>query len=639
MRRIFSLLSTLALLATAVFTATTLASAPAGAQDGTVITVNTTLDTADTFNWSKHTCGFETGAFFFPSNDDLCTFREAIMEAGARPNADRPITIKFDIPKSDPNYDAALDIWEVQINPASNITEQGQIVLGRRFITDDGGQVTIDGKTQTGGRSDGPKIMINTNSTNSPLGGAGLLVETSNNTIKNVGFHGGGQIILHEAGNTVENVWMGLNNAGTEVKPTFLDDFGQSDHHMARGGIIMPKSASDNNTIKNNIVVGAFERAIRVTSGGSGNVITGNWIGTNKNGVVPINGTIDCTRFFGYDKSVWYGGRGVQVTGSNNKITNNVMAGLHAAITANETPPIAMEIFGFLNEVRGNKVGVDVKGNKVGSCGQGLLFGGDQSMATKNTFYFTRNGFDPNDIGNDLDSAIITQDISGGGWVKVWDNVIDGGNFDEANYHANRFADPGVKEELRKFPPAKVTKVKGKVVSGTNGDPVMNGPSGECPGCTIYLYGDDLDDRVESFVLLGQGKANNKGEWTITMKRGLKKGEALRTQSMANSSGIFPYAANTTTKLSDDLYAAPTCFGEQATVVIGAKAPYKTKITKGDDVIVGTNKGEKINGKAGNDLICGKGGKDTLIGGSGKDKCDGGGGKDKASKCETKKKI
>ncbi len=530
----------------------------------TIITVDTTLDFAevddDVGRVDNYTCSFSAGlngALFSPAPNNKCTLRRAVLEAGVRPDSDRPIRIEFNIPENDPNFDAALNIWEVQID-SSFIWE-----IDRRFISDDGGQVTIDGKTRPDG---GPAIMINTNSENSPIFGSSLEVRTANNTFRNLGFHGGGQIILYEDHNLVENIWMGLSNDGLQMKLASTAS-SQAMRSMARGGIIMPNSASDNNTIRNNRIIGANERAIRVTSTGSDNLIENNFIGMNANGDVPVASTINCSRSSDYNPALWYGGRGIQVTGSHNTIQNNRLAGLHVTQSTNETPPITMEIFGIDNLVTGNVVGIDANGKKVGTCGQGLLLGGSESIATGNHFYFTRNGFDPSDIGDEPDSVIITQSFleQGSRWIKVWNNIIEGGNNDEANFHAYRFAE-GVNEDLRKFIPAKITSISGTTVSGTNGDrllPITVDPF--CPNCTVYLYLDDTDDRIESFELLGTALADSNGDWETTISRPLTPGEGIRTQSMTNDNQtiladpVAPfkfYAALTTTRLSDVLYTS-----------------------------------------------------------------------------------
>src|SRR5690606_29908297 len=79
---------------------------------GTVIIVNSTEDLANSTNYDNHTCGYTSGAIYFPAGDGKCTLRRAILEAGVRPDGDRPISIQFNIPTSDPNYNASLQVWE-----------------------------------------------------------------------------------------------------------------------------------------------------------------------------------------------------------------------------------------------------------------------------------------------------------------------------------------------------------------------------------------------------------------------------------------------------------------------------------------------------------------------------------------------
>ena len=523
---------------------------------GTVIIVNSTEDLANSTNYDNHTCGYTSGAIFFPAGDGKCTLRRAILEAGVRPDGDRPISVQFNIPTSDPNYNASLQVWEVQID------ESYEWELDRRFITDDGGQVTVDGSTQPGGRSDGPKIMINTNRDNLATFGRSLEVRTSDNIIRNLGFIGGGQIILYEGGNRVENVWMGLTADGSGLSLA-SDATTQAMRSMARGGIILPNEVSDNNEIVNNVIIGAFERAIRITSGGDNNLIDGNTIVLDADGLVPAphSSGVNCTRELDYNGSFWYGGQGIQVTGSNNTITNNRLAGLHSPQSTNDTPPIALELSGSGHTVTGNVIGRDVANHNVGVCGQGMLLQGSGHLVELNTIVHSRNGFEPTDDGTDFDTAILTQsfETGSGKWITVRKNtVIDAGQATHPD-HVYRFVSPGVPIELRQFNPAKVTSINGTAVSGTQGDDavVAGGTiiAADCPNCTIYLYADDLDGRIEAKEFLGQATANASGNWTATLSRPLTSSEGLRTQSMTNgSSVIFNFGAGTTSKLSDALY-------------------------------------------------------------------------------------
>jgi len=525
----------------------------------TTITIDSSEDLSNSSNFDNHTCTYTSGAIFFPAPDGKCTLRRAIVEAGARPDGDRPITIQFNIPLSDSNYDASLQIWEVQIDE-SHVWE-----LDRRFITDDGGHVSIDGDTQPGGRTDGPKIIVNTNRDNLEIFGTSLEVRTSNNIIRNLGFIGGGQIILYEGGNLIENNWMGLLADGSGL--SFASNAStQAMRSMARGGIIMPNEDSDNNIIRNNHIIGASERAIRITSSGDNNEITNNFIGMNADGLVPAphNTGVNCTRELDYNVNFWYGGRGIQVTGSNNSITGNRFAGLHTPQATNDTPPITMEISGDGHTITDNTIGRDVAGNDIGVCGQGILLQGTGHLVELNRIVHSRNGFDPGDDGTDFDSAILTQSFATGSgrWITVRKNmVIDA---DEATHpdHVYRFASPGVPVELRKFNPAKVTTISGTAVSGTQGDDaILPGPvtiSAACPNCQIYLYADDLDGRIEAIDFLGEATADGNGNWSATLSRPLTADEGLRTQSMANGNSIIHnFGTGTTSKLSDDLYTVP----------------------------------------------------------------------------------
>ncbi|WP_419630064.1 hypothetical protein, partial [Thiolapillus sp.] len=463
---------------------------------------------------------------------------------------------EFNLPLNDPNYDAALQYWKVQID------ESYEWELKRRYITDVSGQVTIDGNTQPGGRANAPKIMVNTNRDNLPTFGVSLEVRTSNNVIRNLGFIGGGQIILYEGNNLVENNWMGLkaNGSGLSLASTASTQAARS---LARGGIILPNEDSDNNIIRGNRIIGAFERAIRITSGGDNNLIEANYIGMDSQGHVPAphDTGVNCARELDYNASLWYGGRGIQVTGDNNTVTNNRLVGLHVPQSTNDTPPITMEIAGVGNTVTLNVIGRDLAGKDAGVCGQGMLLQGTELLVENNLIVHTRNGFDPGDDGTDFDSAILTQSFAAGSgrWITVRKNmVIDAGAATHPD-HVYRFASPGVPVELRKFNPAKVSGINGTSVTGTQGDDaVLPGPttiSAACPNCRIYLYADDLDGRIEAKEFLSEATADASGNWTATLSRSLTADEGLRTQSMAMANGVIHfYGAGTTSKLSDYLY-------------------------------------------------------------------------------------
>ena len=77
-------------------------------------------------------------------------------------------------------------------------------------------------------------------------------------------------------------------------------------------------------------------------------------------------------------------------------------------------------------------------------------------------------------------------------------------------------------------------------------------------------------------------------------------------------------------ELAPEEVTAVLCNGEEVTVNLAlGETP-----TNGDDVILGTDDADVINGGAGNDIICGGDGADTINGGAGNDTIDGGQGRD-----------
>lgn len=81
-----------------------------------------------------------------------CTLRRAIVEARLLPAANRPILISFNIPRVQAQgYDSSLDAWKIHPRSTSDPS------VFRRL---EGSQITVDGTTQPGGRTDGPKIII-----------------------------------------------------------------------------------------------------------------------------------------------------------------------------------------------------------------------------------------------------------------------------------------------------------------------------------------------------------------------------------------------------------------------------------------------------------------------------------------------
>lgn len=477
----------------------------------TTITVDTSSD-LDSGSLTK-TCTYTAGIYV--AAPDGCTLRRAILEAAARPQADRPIAIQFNLAANDPNKDKEVaGTWTLPI--AATLPP-----LKTDTILNKNGQVTIDGDTQPGGRTTGPKIIIATNDNS-------LQVESTNNVIRHLAFKGGGVIFLKEASNTVERIWMGLSDDGQSI--VFRTP--ANPLRMAGGGIHL---SSNNNTVQNNVIAGAFARAIDI-DGGDNNLITRNLIGTRADGTVPtVASSAQCLRSLNLDPQNWYGGWGIALSGSNNRIVQNRLAGLHIIQSQNDTPPMALEIFGANHEIRGNIIGVDSANKRVGVCGQGIKVSGSGTQILNNVIVGSRTGFEDGEP-----TAILASDTSPlFGQITVRGNLVESGPGKIYEFG------PGIPAVLRTFNPAKFTGINGTTITGGSGD------SSPCPGCLIDFYRDDNDEIAEALDHLGSITADSNGNFSITLTQTLPSGVGVRTSSTTQAAGIIGnYGAGTTTKLS-----------------------------------------------------------------------------------------
>jgi len=481
----------------------------------TTIMVDTSAD-LDSDSITK-TCTFTSGVYV--AAVDGCTLRRALLEASARPQADRPIDIQFNLPADDPNRDLEVaGTWTLPIaDPLPPLSTD--------TILDINGQVRLDGASQPGGRSDGPPIIIDTTDHS-------LEVESENNLIRNLSFKGGGVIFLKEDGNTVENIWMGLTDDGQAI--AFRDP--ADPQRMAGGGVNV---ASNNNTVQDNVISGAFARAINI-DGGDNNLIQGNAIGTRADGTVPaVAEAAQCLRSLSFDATNWYGGWGIALSGSNNQVIQNRIAGLHILQSANDTPPLAIEIFGSGHRIAQNVIGVDSAGANRGVCGQGIKVSGSDTDIVDNILVRSRTGFESAN-GQALDTAILASDTS-----PLFDQITVRRNLVEDGPGQVYQFGPGIPDELARFVPAQITQIDGQTITGTSGE---NSP---CPGCLIDFYLDDSDDVQEAFAHLGSTTADSNGDFTFTLTDTLPSDAGIRTSSTTQAAGVIgSYGAGTTTELS-----------------------------------------------------------------------------------------
>jgi hypothetical protein len=480
----------------------------------TTITVDTSAD-LDSSSLTK-TCTYSNGALAVPAVDG-CTLRRAIIEASLRPATDRPIAINFNLAPGDPGADLEVPgTWTLAVDAA--------LLLKTPTVLDRNGSVTIDGATQPGGRTTGPKIIIKTKDVS-------LEVDSENNVIRNLSFRGGGVIFLKRDNNTVTNVWMGLTDDGQTIAFRTPGD----PKRMAGGGIFI-LNTSNNNTVTNNHIAGAFARAISI-DGGDNNLVQGNSIGLRADGTVPVvPAPALCLRSLNLDPQNWYGGWGIGLSGSSNQILGNRIAGLHILQTANSTPPMAIEIFGTGHLVKDNIIGVDAAGYRAGVCGQGIKVSGSNTQILNNAIARSRQGFE-----DDPMTAILASDSSPTfGQITVRGNLVAEG---PGKIYA---FGPLIPQVLQQFKPAQITSIVGTSVAGGAG------AGSPCPNCIIDFYRDNGDPTQEALVYLGSVNANAQGNFSVTLAQPLPAGTGLRLSSTPQSAGIIgTFGAGTTTVFSE----------------------------------------------------------------------------------------
>ena len=388
------------------------------------------------------------------------SLRQAILDANGNPGGD---TIVFDIPGSGVQT----------ISPTSALPT----------ITD---PVVIDGYTQPGaapnsngpGLPDNAVLLIELAGTNAGSSAKGLVVTAGPSTIRGlvVNRFGSNGIELQSDGNTIEGNFVGTNPSGTTALPN---------GSTGNGGIVV--SSGNDNTIggttpdARNLVSGNI--GVGVSIGNTGNLVAGNFIGTDVTGTLAL-GNSDRGVFVGGGSGDTVGGtttdarnvisgnnRGVQFNGSDHFLQGNYigtdLTGSVAIPNVNEgvslnsttgvlvggatpvpgTPPgnvisgnvgIGLDVFAGAsgNQIEGNVIGADATGaNPLGNSLSGVTLGGGgnavggTAVGAGNLIAF--NGTDP---------------FNGGSGVEVENNVS---NVQNAIRHNSIFGNQRVGIDLR----------------------------------------------------------------------------------------------------------------------------------------------------------------------------------------------
>jgi CSLREA domain-containing protein len=273
--------------------------------DGAVLVVDSVGDDADP-NPGDGVCTSASG----------CTLRAAIQEANARPGLDR---ITF-----------AIGTGGQKIGITSTLPA----------ITD---PVVIDGATQPG-YAGTPIVEVDGAGAKSEVDG--LTIRNGGSTVRGLaiyGFSGNGIVLSGSGGSVVEGNFLGTDATGTAA-------VGNGD-----SGLLIDGSANNRiggTTVAARNVISANQGngtgGLMISgSAATGNVVQGNFIGTDASGLAPLGNT----------------GRGIAIKNAPNNVIGGAVPGAGNVISGNRGSGI--RIFGGAatgNVVQGNLVGTDRNG-------------------------------------------------------------------------------------------------------------------------------------------------------------------------------------------------------------------------------------------------------------------------------------
>jgi hypothetical protein len=227
-------------------------------------------------------------------------------------------TIAFDIPPTDPGYDALLGVWTIRPLTTYPLSEG----------------VILDGATQTANRGDtnplGPEIELDGSLVNG-RSGWGFQIRTVNNVIRGLTMNRFREGAIRLYGQVAANIRIVGNYLGTD--PTGTQDRGNG------WGIYIFSGAHDNTVggaapEDRNLISGNDQGGIGLFSvGADDNRIVGNFIGTNAQGSGALGNTEDGISIYlgaqnvvGPGNVIAFNGRnGVRVSGSDS-LSNSVTA-------------------------------------------------------------------------------------------------------------------------------------------------------------------------------------------------------------------------------------------------------------------------------------------------------------------------
>lgn len=380
------------------------------AADSGIVTVNSTTD------WLDGDTSSIVNLIAAPGPDGVVSLREAILAA----NNDGGGMIEFAIPLADPGYGASgiVGTWTIALSETLPVLSSGQIVISgtTQLLNIDAGTSPPGPPVELNGEQieDGNclKIMSDSNVLHGLVinrcPGTGISVEGSQNTVTG-NYIGtdvtGGQALgngvhgIHldyAAHSTIGGTRAGQRNviSGNDGNGLFLDR--GSDGNIIAGnyigtdasgsldlgnsgtGVRIVPYSSENRIVQLNVISGNDGNGISIGGQGTeGNVISGNYIGLDAGGESALGNAWDGV-------SLWSGTSGTVIGGD--------AAGEGNVISGNGGNGVGIWGMAHGNFVRWNLIGTDASGTQdVGNGGSGVLLDlepGSNTIGPENVIAF-----------------------------------------------------------------------------------------------------------------------------------------------------------------------------------------------------------------------------------------------------------
>jgi hypothetical protein len=326
--------------------------------------------------------------------DGLVTLREAIASANGNANINTDVVATGD-------YGADTIDFAIGV-PTINV------LTALPDVSDPLG-LTIDGTTQPGFAGT-PLIEIHFNAAGPEVDG--LHLTAGANTIRSlvINHFTGDGIQIDSDGNTIAGNYIGTNRAGDTAVPNALDGVFLSGG--AHGNTIGGTSAGERNLISGNSGNGVGMNEVRhvddggqnaaVEVGAHGNLVVGNYIGTDAAGTAELGNSGSGVLLAAGKNTI-----GGSVAGARNIISGNAIHGVHL---------IGLGASG--NLVAGNFIGTDVTGSvEVGNTGDGVLLQGAPDNTVGGTTAGARNIISGNRYGVHLGNGDASGNLVAGNYI------------------------------------------------------------------------------------------------------------------------------------------------------------------------------------------------------------------------------